>query len=195
MSKKVIKSALVIGGSGALGKSVVNSLKTLKSGCFVYSADFIKNKQASKNILLPKKYDKDSMKQIRKNLKHKFDLIINVAGGFKPHNLKNDDIVSIAEKMYSANMLSSILAANIAKSHMKNNGLLVLTGAAGVKDSTGTGILAYQLAKHSVHNLTNILVENPQELPNVKKIVTLLPYIFYLFSINFLLIFIAYCLC
>jgi NAD(P)-dependent dehydrogenase (short-subunit alcohol dehydrogenase family) len=116
------------------------------------------------------------LKKIKKNLKHKFDLIINVAGGFQPHNLKNEEIVSITENMYNANMLTSILAANIAKTHMNNNGgLLVFTGAEGVKDNTGMGILAYQLAKHSVHNLTNILIENPQELPNVKKIVTLLP--------------------
>lgn len=175
MSKKYEKSVLVIGGCGALGKSIVSSLKTLKNGCFVYSADFTKNKEASKNILLPKKYEKDSLKKIKKNLKHKFDLIINVAGGFNANNLKDENIVFKATQMYNANMLTSILAANIATTHMGNNGLLVLTGAAGVKDSTSTGILAYQLSKNSVHNLTNILVENPQEIPNVKKVVTLLP--------------------
>jgi len=175
MKKEIMKSALVIGGSGALGKSVVNSLKTLKTGCFVYSADFIENKEASKNIILPKKYEKDSLVKIKKQFNHKFDCVINVAGGFRAENLKHEEIITISEKMYSANMLTSILAANIAKTHMRKNGLLIFTGAAGVKDKMGTGILAYQMAKNSVHYLTKILTENPQELPNTSKIITLLP--------------------
>ena len=175
MKTEGMKSALVIGGSGALGKSVVNSLKNLKQGCFVVSADLIKNNEASKSIILPKNYEDNSLAEIKKSFEHKFDVIINVAGGFRAENLNHEEIITVSENMYNMNMLTSILAANIAKSHMNKNGLLVLTGALGCKNSMGTGILAYQLSKHSVHYLTDLLVENPDELPNVSKIVTLLP--------------------
>ena len=175
MQKEGMKSVLVIGGSGALGKSIVSSLKKLKQGSFVYSADLIKNEEASKNIILPKKYEENSLAEIKKNFDHKFDCIINVAGAFRAENLSNEEIIAVSERMYNANVLTSILAAHIAKTHMNKNGLLIFTGAIGVKDSMGTGILAYQLAKNSVYYLTNLLSENPEELQNVSKIITLLP--------------------
>jgi len=171
--QKNTKSVLIIGGAGALGKSVVNAFKT--SSWKITNIDLIKNKEANQNILIQKPFDKDLILNVHKQIKSNYDCVINVAGGWRGESLKNEEIVVVSEIMYNQNVLSSVLAAHLAKKFMNKNGLLVLTGAASVKDNYNSGMIAYQLAKNSVHYLTEILAKNPQELPENSKIITILP--------------------
>ena len=53
-----IKSVLVIGGSGALGKSVVNTFKNINPGWNILNIDLSENKEANQNIILDKNYNK-----------------------------------------------------------------------------------------------------------------------------------------
>ena len=52
MIKSLNKSALVLGGNGVLGKSMVSSFKAHKWS--VLSMDFSENKEADTNLLLSK---------------------------------------------------------------------------------------------------------------------------------------------
>lgn len=170
-----LKSVLVIGGAGALGRSVVKTFKNISPAWNVISIDLLENKDANENILLQRKIDKSTIVNISSNLKDKFDCIINVAGGWRGESLKNEEIVIVHDHMYRQNVASSVLAAYLAKNYLNKNGLFVLTGAAAVKDNYSSDMLAYRLAKNSVHYMTEMLVKNPQELPENTKIVTLLP--------------------
>ena len=170
-----LKSVLVIGGAGALGRSVVNTFKNMSPAWNVLNIDLVENKEANENIILPKNLDKTTIAKINSSIKNNFDCVINVAGGWRGESLKNEEIIIVHDLMNRQNVASSVLAAYIAKKHLNKNGLLVLTGAAAVKDNLNANMLAYQLAKNSVHYLTEILAKNPQDLPDNAKIVTILP--------------------
>ncbi len=157
-----------------MGKSVVNAFKT--SSWKITNIDLMKNKDATQNIIVQKTYDRDLILNIHKQIKTNFDCVINVAGGWRGEQLKHEEIVIVSEIMFHQNTLSAVLAAHLAKKFMNKNGLLVLTGANSVKDNYNANMIAYQLAKNSVHYLTEILDRNPQELPENSKIITLLPY-------------------
>ena len=171
-----LKSVIVIGGAGALGRSVVKTFKNMSPAWNVLSIDLVENQEANENIILQKNFDKSTIVNINNTIKNNFDCIINVAGGWRGETLKNEEIVIVHDIMHKQNVASSVLAAYLAKKYLNKNGLLVLTGAAAVKDNYGSNMLAYQLAKNSVHYLTEILAKNPQELPENAKIITLLPY-------------------
>jgi len=171
-----LKSVLVIGGAGALGRSVVKTFKTISPIWNVLSIDFVENQEANQNIIVQKNFDKSTIVNINNAIKNNFDCVINVAGGWRGESLKNEEIVIVHKLMHNQNVASSVLAAYLAKKYLNKNGLLVLTGAAGVKDDYNSNMLAYRLAKNSVHYLTEMLAKNPQELPENSKIITLLPY-------------------
>jgi len=173
--QSVSKSVLVVGGSGSLGKAVVKTFRNSSSNWNVLNIDLIENKEAHKNVILKKNIDSASIQEINKSIEYNFDCIINVAGGWRGESLKNEEIVVVTELMYRQNVSSSVLAAYLAKKYLNQNGLFVLTGASSVKDNYNANMLAYQLAKNSVHYLTDLLVKNPQELPENSKIITLLP--------------------
>lgn len=183
-----LKSVLVIGGSGALGKSVVKTFKSMSPAWNVLNIDLVENHDANQNIKLEKNLNKSTIENINKAITNNFDCVINVAGGWRGESLKNEEIVIVNDLMHKQNVASAVLAAYLAKKYLNKNGLLVLTGAAAVKDNYNSNMLAYQLAKNSVHYLTEILAKNPEELPENSKIITLLPYdIFYLFVFSFIL--------
>lgn len=184
--QKELKTALVIGGNGALGKQVIKTFQTLKPFWRIFSIDLTINKEADKNIIIGKNFDKSSIPDIKKSIESNFDCIINVAGGWSGDNLNNEDILVSTQLMHHQNVTSSVLSTYLARNYLNKKGLLIFTGAAAVYDNQNTNMLAYQLAKNSVHYLTELLVQNPQELPEDTKIITLLPY-FNLYKIQFLI--------
>lgn len=170
-----LKSVLVIGGAGALGRSIVKTFKNISPAWNIFSVDLIENKDANQNIILQKKLDKSTINKIDNSIDNNFDCIINVAGGWRGTSLKHEEIIVAHEILHKQNVASSVMAVYIAKKYLNKNGLLVLTGAAAVKDNMNSDMLAYRLAKSSVHYLTECLAQNPEELPENAKIITLLP--------------------
>lgn len=177
-----MKNILVIGGSGALGKSVVSVFKKNNPIWRVSNLDFTINSNADENIeiknvenILNEDYIKEISKKLNKNHSNKLNCIVSVAGGWQGIGLENPSILKSLDTMIKQNLYSSVLAAHLAKMNLIEGGLLILTGANAVKDGYNPGMLSYQLAKQSVHYLTNLLVESDQ-LAN-KHIKTILPYI------------------
>ena len=64
--------------------------------------------------------------------------------------------------MIMANTMSSINSAHLASLYMKNNGLLILTGARGPFLKPSPEMITYALSKNYVHNL-NLLLSNSEE--------------------------------
>ena len=59
----------------------------------------------------------------------KVDAIVCVAGGWAGGNAGSKDLVKNADMMWKQSVWSSVIASHLAAKHLKENGLLVLTGA------------------------------------------------------------------
>jgi len=84
------KYLLLIGGAGALGKSIVKIFKTVNNNNTnwkVHVIDFVECEEADKNIILAKNekvYNQNQINQIYQAIdSFKYDSIINVAGAFE----------------------------------------------------------------------------------------------------------------
>lgn len=175
------KSVLVVGGNGALGKSVVNKFKNCtKNPWIVTSLDMTENKNSNKNILLNKQFISDSkyIDQIHSEIgsNQKFNSVICVAGGFEAVGLSSNSIIQSVNNMMNMNFYSTLLTVHLAQKYLANNSLLALTGAGAIRNKLDTtGILSYQLAKQGVENITDTITNYPALLPLNTKVVTICP--------------------
>ena len=76
--------------------------------------------------------------------------------------------------MMQVNFLPSLLAANIATRFLKEDGLLIFTGAYGVFNQPAPDMMSYTLSKNLVHNLANNLSES-NSLHKNSRVITILP--------------------
>ena len=90
----ISRSALIIGGNGCLGQSMVKAFTARKWNTL--NVDFTENKAATANLLLGKDFHTNigglyaDVEQFSK----KVDTIICVAGGFACSNIKDSDIIN-----------------------------------------------------------------------------------------------------
>ena len=167
-----LKKAIVVGGSGALGRSLVLSMKGL---CEVTSIDLTPNTDAHKNIQIDANQTIDAQHTtVLRGLEGKYGAIMCVAGGFVAGNVTQIDIFSQWESMLKMNLQPSLLTAYIATRHLDARGLLVLTGAAVPFTETCPQMLAYALSKSTVHSLATNMAER-KDIPEDSSVVTILP--------------------
>lgn len=105
------KFLLLIGGSGNLGRAIVNTF--IKKNWSICTIDFKENKDADFNILLERDKLPD-VKYIHYQIEkymglNLFDAIINSAGGFSVSSLKNDNILVENQILMDKNYTSSLL--------------------------------------------------------------------------------------
>lgn len=114
------KFALVLGGSGALGRTILSSFKTYPSVSTI-NIDFRENPDASFNIgYSTTKSPTEILSEVQSILKtQKLESIINVAGGWTGGNLATPDIFDNVQLMHQQSVSSSILAAHMATQHLK----------------------------------------------------------------------------
>ncbi len=88
------KIGLVVGGSGALGKSVVSVFKN--NGWRLLNVDLTANTEADFNLILDsQKKMQEQISQVHKetsNFSKSFDSIICTAGGFEMGSVRDHDI-------------------------------------------------------------------------------------------------------
>ena len=169
---------LIIGGSGALGKSVINTFKKSNPLWRVMNLDFKENTQADSNYHFKSAViSQEELTKLSKNdfLQEKVDCIVNVAGGWTDGSFESFDVIEKVNQMMTMNLYSSVLAVHLTKRYLKKNSLLVLTGAAAVKEGTHSWMIGYQLSKNSVHYISDVINQNPNELPEGGKLITILP--------------------
>lgn len=165
-----MKKIIIIGGNGALGKSVVRLFMRYKWTTVVL--DLSENKEASSSVKLPLSIDTTHVDGLRKNLPT-VDMVVNVAGGWEGVSSLNSGSIASLRKMTDMNVSSSLLALTIAETKLNDRCPVVLTGALGVKDDIPDFMLTYGLAKQSVHSLVEH-VKNKRLLGD-KRIHCLLP--------------------
>lgn len=154
---------VVYGGAGQLGSVIVQ--RFVEGGWTTISVDYRSSDKAQHSITLKSSGEGDLdtqngehvVEEIKKN-KWEIDVVISVAGGFQMGGIKNSSIFAETEKMLSMNVKSSIAASFVAANTLKENGLLVLSGAAGCFSPT-PALIAYGVSKAATHHLVKSLAQ------------------------------------
>lgn len=103
----------------------------------------------------------------------KLDAVICVAGGWAGGNASKD-LAKNSDLMWRQSVWTSTISASVAAQHLKDGGLLALTGAKPALKGT-PGMIGYGMAKAAVHQLTRSLAEDGSGLPNDALVVSILP--------------------
>ncbi|KAK9889310.1 hypothetical protein WA026_004591 [Henosepilachna vigintioctopunctata] len=171
------RRVIVYGGKGALGSTCVSHFKA--KNFWVGSIDMCENSQADLNIIVDKEADlvqqeSSILKSVQSALgDSKLDAVICVAGGWAGGNAKKD-LAKNADLMWKQSVWTSIISASIASHHLKDGGVITLTGAKAALEGT-PGMIGYGLAKSAIHQLTKSLAGNDSGLPDNSLVVSILP--------------------
>jgi len=165
---------LVYGGRGALGSAVVTAFNA--KGWETVSVDFSDSNIATHSVVIKGSQKEDVLKiieQLKQKNAAELDALVCVAGGWVGGSIQEDDVFVQTEKMWDMNIRSALGASHVASKLLKENGLLVLTGAnAGL--SPTPSMIAYGITKAATHHLIKSLsVEGG--LPHKASVVGILP--------------------
>ena len=170
------KASLIVGGNGALGRSVVTAFK--RSGWRVASMDLVSNGDADKNIVIQKDHSlKDQLVSIKADCQafsKEYDSIICVAGGFGISNIKDANILEAYEEQDRINFQPALMTAHLATEQLSAQGMLMFTGAAAVFEGPVNFAYAYYIAKSATHSLALQMSER-KEIPESASVITILP--------------------
>jgi NAD(P)-dependent dehydrogenase (short-subunit alcohol dehydrogenase family) len=105
---------LVIGGSGVLGRAIINAFKN-SSNWKICVLDYVENCLADQNIIIDKetKFNEQYVKNLYKDLESftkSLHAIINVAGGWIKRSIKQVEVFTDSEEMINKNYFSSLLS-------------------------------------------------------------------------------------
>jgi len=170
---------LVYGGKGALGSVIVKHLKN--AGWWVASADLGANEHADANVLVELQSGwEDQSASLASGVKEvlsgeKLDAVLCVAGGWAGGNAADKDFIKNCDISWKQSVWTSSIAAQVASEHLKQGGLLVLTGAKAALDGGTPGMIGYGMAKASVHHLIKSLALPKSGLPDSSTAVAILP--------------------
>ncbi|PIK35873.1 putative dihydropteridine reductase [Apostichopus japonicus] len=135
------------------------------------SVDLFPNEDANANIIITKtdvwtEQETEVGGKIEEALKEeKLDAILCVAGGWAGGNAASKALVKNSDLMFKQSVWSSVIAANLASKHLKEGGLLQLTGAKASLDGGTPGMMGYGMAKAAVHQLVKGLAMEGSGLP------------------------------
>jgi NAD(P)-dependent dehydrogenase (short-subunit alcohol dehydrogenase family) len=164
--------ALVIGGSGALGSSVIS---VFKKNWETTSLDFTENKEASFNILINPADDAEKhLAQADAVLKGQYDLILSTAGGWCQGDIESPNVFSQVEMMMRNNVYPSVLAGHLATKYASETGIIILSGSLLVYKENTPSMLAYGICKNMVHNVA-LNLATKQKLTSENRIICLVP--------------------
>ena len=113
--------ALVIGGSGALGRSLVEAYASASPALSTICIDYRPNPQASFNIPLSKGAPpSDLVSKLSEILKgQKLAAVVNVAGGWTGGSLSDLGFLGQVDDMLSSSVGSAALASHLAALHLQ----------------------------------------------------------------------------
>lgn len=168
---------LIYGGRGALGATCVQYFK--KNSWWVGCIDLTENDSADVNIVVDRDADWVSqehavLSKIESTLNgEKLDAVICVAGGWAGGNATKD-LAKNSDMMWKQSVWSSAISATVGANHLKEGGLLALTGANPALAGT-PGMIGYGMAKAAVHQLTKSLALKDSGMPDNSLVVSILP--------------------
>ncbi|CAI4228576.1 unnamed protein product [Auanema sp. JU1783] len=168
---------IVYGGKGALGSTILEFFK--KQNFWTLSIDISANDQADVNVQVNSEatwveQEKAILEKVGAAVNGQVDGIFCVAGGWAGGDAANEDFIKNSDLMWKQSVWSSSIAARIAAKHLKEGGVLQLTGAAPAVAGT-PGMIGYGMAKAAVHQLVKSLSANGSGLPKDTTVFALLP--------------------
>ncbi|KAI1238206.1 Dihydropteridine reductase, partial [Lamprotornis superbus] len=181
---------LVYGGRGALGSQCVRYFKS--KNWWVASIDLAENADASANVVVratdsfPEQAEQVGRRRARSGRcrvtaevgkllgEEKVDAILCVAGGWAGGSAKAKSLYKNCDLMWKQSVWTSTISSHLATKHLKEGGLLTLTGAQAALSGT-PGMIAYGMAKGAVHQLCHSLAGASSGLPSGSAAVAILP--------------------
>ena len=169
---------LVYGGKGALGAIIVSYFKS--KNWWVLSADLFVNEEADANVVITttnswtQQGEEVGSKLAEQLQDNKLDAVLCVAGGWAGGNASSKDLVKNCDLMWKQSVWTSVISSQLASLYLKENGVLVLTGAKAALEGTA-GMIGYGLAKASVHQLIGSLAQSDSGLPSGATVLGILP--------------------
>ncbi|CDW56374.1 Seryl-tRNA synthetase [Trichuris trichiura] len=169
---------IIYGGTGALGSHLVQFFSQKK--WWTCSIGKKKNDLASCNVLVEdtEEFVKQAdavVSEVRNAVNgSKVDAILCVAGGWVGGNASGKNFFNSCSTVWKQSVWTSAIAAHLGSLFLKDDGLLVLTGAFGALNAT-PGMVAYGMAKAAVHQMTKSLGEQKSGLPPEASAVCILP--------------------
>ncbi|XP_075425063.1 dihydropteridine reductase isoform X2 [Ascaphus truei] len=147
---------------------------------WVASIDITENEAASANIVV-KMSDSftEQSDQITTGIEQllggqKVDAILCVAGGWAGGSAKAKSFYKSCDQMWKQSVWTSAISSHLATKHLKEGGLLTLSGAKAALSAT-PGMMAYGMAKATVHQLCQSLGGEKSGLPTNSAAVAILP--------------------
>ena len=104
----------------------------------------------------------------------KVDAILCVAGGWAGGSAKAKSLYKNCDLMWKQSVWTSTISSHLATKHLKEGGLLTLTGAQAALSGT-PGMVGYGMAKGAVHQLCQSLAGANSGLPSGSAAVAILP--------------------
>ena len=176
-------SVLVLGGAGALGRSLVTHLAA--RGLRPISADLQPNAEAPSSLLLPPRATlADTLQLLRAHLGGQPPLraILCAAGAWAGGGAGDPDFATTFQTMHLANLQPALAAAALAAGGgqrpplLAPGGLLLLTGSAAAL-RPAPAMLGYALAKGATHALARELAAPGSGLPLGATVLCLAPHV------------------
>jgi len=169
--------ALVYGGRGALGSTVVKAFK--EGGWWVACVDMKPNELADHSIIVEGDTWGEQEQHVYKAVAEAvqaetLDAIVCMAGGWAGGSPASKDFVKNADAMWRQSVWPAAISAGLATKHLREGGICVLPGAAPAVGGT-PGMAGYGMAKAAVHQLTKSLASEGSGLPKDCLSVALLP--------------------
>ncbi|TMS32741.1 hypothetical protein L596_000546 [Steinernema carpocapsae] len=169
---------LVYGGKGALGSVIVDYFKAKQF--WTVSVDLRENEKADASVVVDpaktwEQQEHDILALLKTTLEaEKLDAIFCVAGGWAGGSAASVDMIKNADLMWKQSVWSSAISARIAAEHLKEGGIIQLTGAAPAVAGT-PGMIGYGMAKAAVQQLTKSLAAKGSGLPEGACSLAILP--------------------
>lgn len=158
-----MKKAIVVGGSGTLGKTLIKDLK--EKSFKIISLDINENKEANYNILINKNQSLSLQYNIITNNIQTilsgslFSGVFCTAGGWMGGKIGDNNFLNILEQMNLMNLETAALSSNLAVNYLDNNGLLILTGAQAALNPC-PNMIGYGVSKSATHYLLSSIVKD-----------------------------------
>jgi dihydropteridine reductase len=150
-----MRKAIIFGATGALGRDVVTTFT--RGNWRVFAVDqtrVLPDVAPLGSATLSLDWSLQKMQDTIMNEigDHKFDAVINVAGGWAGGKISDREVAANTELMIRQSIFSSVVAGHVAATAATPDVLLVLTGSFAAQFPT-PGMVGYGLAKAAVHHL------------------------------------------
>ncbi|XP_053475212.1 dihydropteridine reductase [Ictalurus furcatus] len=172
------RRVIIYGGKGALGSKCVEYFRS--KNWWVACIDLNANEEADSNITVQMT---DSFNEQANKVTtdigellgdKKVDAILCVAGGWAGGSAKAKTLYKNSDLTWKQSVWTSTISSHLATKHLKEGGLLTLTGAKAALGPT-PGMIGYGMAKAAVHQLCQSLGGDKSGLPAGAAAVAILP--------------------